>query len=113
MICPPRIGTLLIVGMAVAATLAADRSDAEGANQATMIVLLIGAGVSGARAGRLWPLAAVVVGLALPISHVVLIALGAPPVQEPTGYLGALSLAVLVVPAAIAAAVGSALSGTR
>lgn len=108
---PPRLGTVAVVGLGVAALILVDRSSAEIANQASMLVLLVASGVGGARAGRLWPLVALAVGLALTTVHLVMIALGAPPAgMEPPGYAGALTLVVLVIPAAIAAGVGRALA---
>ncbi|MEZ5098668.1 MAG: hypothetical protein R3C15_02445 [Thermoleophilia bacterium] len=108
----PRPLTMLTLAAGIAAVVAADQSSAEAANQVTMLALLAASAITGARAGRAWPLPAVLIGASIPVAHLLAIASGHPAAfpQHPAGYTGALSLFVLIVPAAIAALVGSHLA---
>lgn len=89
-----------------------DRSPSDIANQASLLVLLLTAGGLGlTRPHRAW-LAGTVVGSCLAVTHGVYQAWGVelPYPMSPSGWAGALSLLVLLVPACGAAHTGAAVS---
>lgn len=110
----PRPVTVLLAVASAGAVALCDRAASDD-SQLTMLVLLAGSAVLGARAGRAWPVPAVLIGSVVAISHLVLVARGdpAPYQQHPPGQTGALSLFVLIVPAAMAALAGSKLAVHR
>ena len=103
------VGYATALAVAVAALLWVDRSPSDIANQATLLVLLIGAAVMGLAAPRRAWLAGLVLGAAVALAHMVYLTVGpALPYQaEPAGLGGAATLLVLIVPAMIAAYLGA------
>jgi hypothetical protein len=80
------------------------------ANQATLAVLILGAVALGWLNPHAVRAVAGLTGLAVPVAHAVYLATGLrlPYATHPAGWAGPATLLVLVVPAAVAAAVGAA-----
>jgi hypothetical protein len=96
----------------VAATVAlvlVDQSPSDGANQASLAVLLIGAFVLGASAPRWAWLSGLALGVSLAVAHAVYLIADIPLryTMEPGGWAGPVTPLVLVVPAALAALAGA------
>ena len=93
---------------AAALVLFLDRSPSDVANQVTLLALLVAAAALGFAIPGLRLLTGLVLGSALPVAHLVYVLAGVqlPYPSEPPGLVGALSLFVLVLPAALAAFVG-------
>jgi hypothetical protein len=99
------------LGCGVAALVAVDRSPSDVANQASLLVLLIAAGALGlARPQRAW-VAALVIGSCLAAAHAGYVAwrVELPYPMSPSGWVGALSLLLLLLPAFLAAYTGAAI----
>jgi hypothetical protein len=96
---------------AVLALVAVDRSPSDIANQASLLVLLLTAGGLGlTRPHRAW-FAGLVVGSCLAAAHAAYLAWGValPYPMSPSGWAGALSLLLLLLPAFVAAYAGAAI----
>ncbi len=99
----------------VALVLWTDRSPSDVANQATLAVLLLGAGLLGYAAPRRAWVAGVVVGASIAMAHAIGPLVG-PPLHGPSasaGLVGVVSLLLLVVPGVMAAQAGAALRRAR
>jgi hypothetical protein len=97
------------VAVAVAALVLVDLSPSDIANQASLLVVVFGAGALGFAVPRLAWLAGVALGGCLAAAHAVYTAMDIPlryP-MSPSGWAGAGALLVLVVPAMIVAYVGA------
>lgn len=88
-----------------------DRSPSDIANQASLLILLLAAGGLGlARPRKAW-FAGLVIGSCLAAAHAAYVAWGVrlPYPMSPSGWVGALSLLLLLVPAFAAAYAGAAI----
>jgi len=86
-----------------------DYSPSDIANQASLLVLILGAATLGIAAPRWAWLAALVLGGALAAVHAICLAAQVPlPYQmSPAGWAGAATLLILIIPAGIAAYLGA------
>jgi hypothetical protein len=96
---------LLDLGGAVAVLVWVDRSPSEIANQASLLVLLLGAGLLGLIKPRWAWLSGLGVGSSLAAAHALYLATGhpLPYAMSPSGWAGPITLLVLLVPAFLAA----------
>ena len=105
---------LYALGLVVATTMLifVDYSRSDIANQASLLVLILGAAALGLAAPRWAWLAALVLGGSLAAVHAIYIAaaLSLPYQMSPTGWTGAASLSILIIPASIAAYLGAGLA---
>ena len=100
---------LLGVGVAVLVLDWVDLSTSDIANQATLIALVVGAGLLGfARPAWAW-LAGLALGSAVAVTHVIYLVARYPLPYEmhPTGWAGPITLLALLVPAFLAAYAGA------
>jgi len=100
---------LLGFGGAVAVLVWVDRSPSDIANQASLLVLLLGAGLLGVvKPSWAW-LSGLGVGSSLAAAHALYLATGLPLpyVMSPSGWAGPITLMVLLVPAFLAAYAGA------
>jgi hypothetical protein len=96
---------------AVSALVIVDRSPSDVANQASLLVLLLSAGGLGlSKPRRAW-FAGLVIGSCLAAAHAAYLAwdLELPYPMSPSGWAGALSLLLLLVPALVTAYAGAAI----
>ena len=100
---------LLGLGGAVAVLVWVDRSPSDIANQASLLVLLLGAGLLGVIKPRWAWLAGLGVGSSLAAAHALYLATGhrLPYAMSPSGWAGPITLLVLLVPAFLAAYAGA------
>ena len=103
------LGYLSALTASVALLLWADRSTSDVANQAALLVLLVACAALGFAVPRRAWVAGLVVGVAVPVAHVIYLTVGPalPYKAEPAGLTGAVTLSVLVIPAMIAAYLGA------
>jgi hypothetical protein len=96
---------------AVLALVTVDRSPSDVANQASLLVLLLTAGGLGLIKPRSAWFAGLVVGSCLAAAHLAYLAWGVelPYPMSPSGWVGALSLLLLLLPAFVAAYTGAAI----
>jgi hypothetical protein len=89
--------------------IAVDYSPSDIANQASMLVLVLGAAALGLAAPRWAWLAALLLGATLAAAHAIYLAAGFPlPYKmSPAGWAGPASLLILIIPAGIAAYLGA------
>jgi len=100
------------LAVAVALLVWVDRSPSDAANQASLLVLLVTAGLLGfARPGRAW-LPGLIIGGSLAVAHAVYAAAGISLSyrSEPGGWVGAASLLLLIIPAMLAAYAGAGIA---
>jgi hypothetical protein len=102
---------LYALGLIAAATMLifVDYSPSDIANQTSLLVLILGATALGLAAPRWAWLAALILGGSLAVVHAIYIAanLSLPYQMSPTGWTGAASLLILIIPASIAAYLGA------
>jgi hypothetical protein len=86
-----------------------DYSPSDIANQASMLVLVLGAAALGLAAPRRAWLAALLLGATLAAAHAIYLAASLPLPYEmsPSGWTGPASLLILIIPAGIAAYLGA------
>jgi hypothetical protein len=86
-----------------------DQSPSDVANQASLLILLIGAGLLGLAAPRWAWLSALVLGGSLAVAHGIYLAAGTALryAMSPAGWAGPTSLLILIIPAGIAAYTGA------
>ena len=94
---------------AVALLVWIDRSPSDVANQVSLLMLLIGAGLLGIAAARWAWLSALLLGTCLAAAHTVYLMAGVslPYAMSPTGWAGPATLLILIIPAGCAAYVGA------
>jgi uncharacterized membrane protein YuzA (DUF378 family) len=99
------------IGLLVAAALLVwiDRSPSDVANQVSLLMLLIGAGLLGIAAPRWASLSALLLGASLAAAHAVYLMAGValPYAMSPTGWAGPATLLILIIPAGCAAYLGA------
>lgn len=102
------LGIVLVGGVLVAI----DRSPSDVANQATLLILALGAALLGAVAPRRAWLSGILLGGCLGAAHAAYLLTGTklPYPMSPSGWAGPLTLLVLLVPALLAARAGAAVS---
>jgi hypothetical protein len=85
-----------------------DQSPSDIANQASLLVLMLGAGVLGLVAPRRAWLSALILGGCLAATHAIYLAAGVamPYEMSPTGWAGPATLLILIIPAGLAAYLG-------
>jgi hypothetical protein len=95
--------------MAVALLVWIDRSPSDVANQVSLLMLLIGAGLLGIAAPRWAWLSALLLGACLAAAHAVYLMAGIalPYAMSPTGWAGPATLLILIIPAGCAAYLGA------
>jgi hypothetical protein len=102
---------LYAFGLVAAATMLifVDYSPSDIANQASLLVLILGAAALGLAAPRWAWLAALVLGGSLATVHAIYVAanLSLPYQMSPAGWTGAATLLILIIPASIAAYLGA------
>ncbi|HET9647137.1 MAG TPA: hypothetical protein VFP34_02780 [Microlunatus sp.] len=106
------LGYVAGTGLSVAVLDVVDMSTSDVANQLTLLVLLVGAGLLGfAWPARAW-LAGLTLGSALAVTHALYLAARQPlPYQmNPSGWAGPITLLVLLIPAFVAAFSGAGLA---
>jgi hypothetical protein len=95
------------IGLLVAAAVLVwiDESPSDVANQASLLILLIGAGLLGIAAPRWAWLSALILGGSLAAAHAIYLAAGIalPYAMSPAGWAGPATLLILIIPAGIAA----------
>jgi len=100
---------LLGLGGALAALVWVDRSPSDIANQASLLVLLLGAGLLGVIKPRWAWVSGLGLGSSLAAAHALYLATGhgLPYAMSPSGWAGPITLLVLLVPAFLAAYAGA------
>jgi hypothetical protein len=99
------------IGLLMAAALLVwiDRSPSDVANQVSLLMVLIGAGLLGIAAPRWAWLSALLLGACLAAAHAVYLMAGIalPYAMSPTGWAGPATLLILIIPAGCAAYLGA------
>jgi hypothetical protein len=99
------------IGVLVAAAVLVwiDQSPSDVANQASLLILLIGAGLLGIAAPHWAWLPALILGFSLAAAHAIYLAAGIalPYAMSPAGWAGSATLLILIIPAGIAAYAGA------
>jgi uncharacterized membrane protein YuzA (DUF378 family) len=99
------------IGLLVAAEVLIwiDQSPSDVANQASLLILLIGAGLLGIAAPDWAWLSALVLGCSLAAAHAIYLVAGIalPYAMSPAGWAGPATLLILIIPAGIAAYAGA------
>jgi hypothetical protein len=99
------------IGLLVAAAVLVwiDQSPSDVANQASLLILLIGAGLLGIAAPHWAWLPALVLGCSLTAAHAIYLVAGItlPYAMSPAGWAGPATLLILIIPAGIAAYAGA------
>ena len=99
------------IGLLVAAAVLIwiDQSPSDVANQASLLILLIGAGLLGIAAPHWAWLPALVLGCSLAAAHAIYLVAGIalPYAMSPAGWAGPATLLILIIPAGIAAYAGA------
>jgi hypothetical protein len=95
--------------VAVAVLIWIDQSPSDVANQASLLILLIGAGVLGIAAPHWAWLPALILGCSLTAAHSIYLVAGIalPYAMSPAGWAGPATLLILIIPAGIAAYAGA------
>jgi hypothetical protein len=99
------------IGLLVAAAVLVwiDQSPSDVANQSSLLILLIGAGLLGVAAPHWAWLPALVLGCSLAAAHAIYLVAGIalPYAMSPAGWAGPATLLILIIPAGIAAYAGA------
>lgn len=99
------------IGLLVAAAVLVwiDQSPSDVANQASLLILLIGAGLLGVAAPHWAWLPALVLGCSLAAAHAIYLVAGIalPYAMSPAGWAGPATLLILIIPAGMAAYAGA------